>query len=96
MRFRATAVNAERSNAAGAVELECTAAGLLLVYRGMFAANEGYVPGAVASGTELVVPWPSVLETSLEGDQLFIEVDPRVTPLNRLCLSAFVATSLLP
>jgi hypothetical protein len=91
MRFRATAVNAERSNAAGAVELECTAAGLLLAYRGMFAANEGYVPGAVASGAELVVPWPSVLETSLEGDQLFIEVDPRVTPLNRLCLSAFAA-----
>ena len=47
MRFRATAKSSERSNAAGAVELECAEHGLLLGYRGVFALSEGYVPGAV-------------------------------------------------
>ncbi len=89
MRFRASAISSERSNAAGAVELECSAAGLVLAYQGMFALNDGYVPGAIATGAELLVPWPSVLETALEGDQLFLEVDARITPLNRLCLTAF-------
>ncbi|HKY35275.1 MAG TPA: hypothetical protein VJN18_05000 [Polyangiaceae bacterium] len=91
MRFRATAISSERSNAAGAVELECAAAGLTLAYRGVFAMSDGYVPGAVASGAEVVVPWPALLETTLEGDRLFIEVDSRITPLNRLCLTTFAA-----
>jgi hypothetical protein len=91
MRFRATAKTSERSNAAGAVELECTPDGLHLVYRGVFALSEGYVPGALASGSELLVPWPCVSETTLEGDELFLEVDARLTPLNRLCLTSFNA-----
>jgi hypothetical protein len=91
MRFRATAKNSERSNAAGAVELECAPEGLHLAYRGVFALSDGYVPGAVATGAELLVPWPSVLETTLEGDELFLEIDSRLTPLNRLCLTAFTA-----
>ena len=91
MRFRATAKNSERSNAAGAVELECAEHGLLLGYRGVFALNDGYVPGAVATGADLTVPWPSVLQTALEGDQLFLEVDVSITPLNRLCLTGFSA-----
>jgi len=91
MRFRATAISSERSNAAGAVELECSAAGLVLAYQGMFALSDGYVPGAVATGAELLVPWPAVLDTALEGDQLFVEIDARHTPLNRLCLTAFAA-----
>src|SRR6188768_2925455 len=89
MRFRATAISSERSNAAGAVELECSATGLLLAYHGMFAVSDGYVPAAVASGAELTVPWGSVVETTLEGDQLYLEVDQRLTPLNRLTLTAF-------
>src|SRR5690349_20139778 len=97
MRFRATAISNERSNAAGAVELECSTDGLLLAYHGMFAVSDGYVPGAVASGAELTVPWGSVLETALEGDQFFLEVGQRITPLNRLCLTAFAGgTELLP
>jgi hypothetical protein len=91
MRFRATAKTSERSNAAGAVELECTPDGLHLVYQGVFALSEGYVPGALASGSELLVPWPCVSETTLEGDELFLEVDARLTPLNRLCLTSFNA-----
>jgi hypothetical protein len=91
MRFRATAKTSERSNAAGAVELECVPDGLHLVYRGVFALNDGYVPGALASGTELLVPWSNVTETTLEGDELLVAIDPRLTPLNRLCLTAFTA-----
>ena len=91
MRFRATAKSSERSNAAGAVELECAEQGLLLGYRGVFALSEGYVPGAVATGSNLTVPWSLVRETALEGDELFLEVDSALTPLNRLCLTGFSA-----
>jgi hypothetical protein len=91
MRFRATAKSSERSNAAGAVELECAEHGLLLGYRGVFALTDGYVPGAVATGADLTVPWHNVTETALEGDELFLEVDASLTPLNRLCLTAFSA-----
>ncbi|MES1187773.1 MAG: hypothetical protein ABUL60_28400 [Myxococcales bacterium] len=91
MRFRATAKSSERSNAAGAVELECAEHGLLLGYRGVFALSDGYVPGAVATGADLTVPWGSVNQTSLEGDELFLEVDASLTPLNRLCLIGFSA-----
>src|SRR5258705_3979084 len=91
MRFRATAKSSERSNAAGAVELECAEQGLLLGYRGVFALSDGYVPGAVATGADITVPWASILETALEGDELFLHVDSSMTPLNRLCLMAFTA-----
>jgi hypothetical protein len=91
MRFRATAKSSERSNAAGAVELECTEPGLLLGYRGVFALSDGYVPGALASGLDLLVPWQSVWETTLEAGELFLEVDSSLTPLNRLSLSDFTS-----
>lgn len=91
MRFRATAKSSERSNAAGAVELECAEHGLLLGYRGVFALSDGYVPGAVATGADLTVPWGSVTQTALEGDELFLEVEVGITPLNRLCLTGFSA-----
>ncbi len=73
------------------MELECAEQGLLLGYRGVFALSEGYVPGAVATGSDLTVPWTSVLQTALEGDELFLEVDSGLTPLNRLCLTGFNA-----
>jgi hypothetical protein len=91
MRFRATAKSSERSNAAGAVELECAEPGLLIGYRGVFALSEGYVPGAVATGQDVTVPWPSIWETSLEGGELFLEVDASLTPLSRLCLTDFTS-----
>jgi hypothetical protein len=91
MRFRATARSSERSNAAGAVELECADHGLWLGYRGVFALTDGYVPGAVATGTELTVPWASITHAAVEGDELLLEVDAKLTPLNRLCLTAFSA-----
>jgi hypothetical protein len=91
MRFRATAKSSERSNAAGAVELECTEQGLRLGYRGVFALADGYVPGALATGLDLHVPWASVWETTVESGELFLEVDSSLTPLNRLSLSDFTS-----
>ncbi len=91
MRFRATAIQSERSNAAGAVELECSADGLLFVHQAVFASSEGYVPAAVAAGSELLVPWASIVEANVEGDQLLLEIEARLTPLNRLCLGHFSA-----
>jgi hypothetical protein len=98
MRFRATAKTSERSNAAGAVELACAEQGLTLVYRGVFALSDGYVPGAVATGAEILVPWASIQEAAVEGDELYLQIDPSLTPLNRLCLTAFTGTEehLLP
>lgn len=91
MRFFATAKSSERSNAAGAVELECSEQGLCLGYRGVFALNDGYVPGALATGADLTVPWSQVWRASLEGDDVLLEIDAALTPLNRLCLTAFSA-----
>jgi hypothetical protein len=91
MRFRATAKTSERSNAAGAVELECTREALRLGYRGVFALTEGYVPGAVATGQDLQVPWSQIRHAAVEGDELLLEIDQSLTPLNRLCLAAFTA-----
>lgn len=85
------AKSSERSNAAGPVELECAEEGLLLAYRGVFALADGYVPGALATGLELRVPWSSVWETTLDAGELFLEVDSSLTPLNRLSLSDFTS-----
>ena len=89
MRTRAVAVASERSNAIGSVELECTPLGLIIVYHGVGAFQEGYAPGALTSGTRVVVPWASVKESSLEGDRLFLHVDEALTPHHRLVLAGF-------
>lgn len=79
----------ERSNAVGTVELECTPAGLSLVYLGVGAFAAGYVPVNQAQSEKLLVPWPQVGEASLDGEQVFLALDPKLTPLNRLCLVNF-------
>lgn len=61
----------------------------MLGYRGVFALSEGYVPGAVATATDLLVPWASLEQTVVAGDELLLEIDARLTPHNRLCLTAF-------
>jgi hypothetical protein len=89
MKVRAIATAAERSNAIGTVELECTPHGLSVVYLGLGAFTEGYAPGTLTSGTGVMVPWAAVLQARLEGDQLYLEVDPRLTPHSRLTLAGF-------
>src|SRR5690348_769468 len=89
MRARAVAVPSDRSNAVGSVELECTPFGLLIVHHGVGAFQDGYAPGAVTSGTRVVVPWGAVREASIQGDRLLIAVDETLTPHNRLMLAGF-------
>jgi hypothetical protein len=89
MKVRAIATATEQSNAIGTVELECTPHGLSVVYLGLGAYSEGYAPGSLTSGTSVMVPWAGVVEARLEGDRLYLAVDPELTPHSRLALSGF-------
>ena len=82
----------ERSNAVGTVELECSPIGLSLLYLGVAGFSEGYVPVTQTTQTEsekLLVPWPQLAEASIDGEQVFLALDPKLSPLNRLCLVNF-------
>lgn len=79
----------ERSNAVGTVELECAPSGLSLLYLGMAGFSAGYVPVTQTDSEKLFVPWPQLSEASLDGEQLFLALDPKLSPLNRLCLVNF-------
>ncbi|MDQ2646657.1 MAG: hypothetical protein M3020_22810, partial [Myxococcota bacterium] len=96
MRYRAVAVANERSNAVGAVEVECTPHGLFVAYLGVGAFREGYAPGALTSGTGLTVPWSNVNEARLEGERVFIAIEPKLTPLNRMLLMNFASGNAAP
>ncbi|MBN1608060.1 MAG: hypothetical protein JW940_15610 [Polyangiaceae bacterium] len=89
MKVRAIAASAEESNAIGTLELECTPAGLVLVYVGVGAFSEGYAPAAVTTGTCVTVPWSAVQQARAQGEQVVLVLDPRVTPHNRLTLVNF-------
>ncbi|HWZ89530.1 MAG TPA: hypothetical protein VNW92_11790, partial [Polyangiaceae bacterium] len=89
MRFRAIAMASERSNAVGTVELECAPVGLSLVYVGVGGFSDGYVPTNTAQNEKLTVPWPELAEASVDGEQVFLALDPKLGPLNRLCLVNF-------
>jgi hypothetical protein len=89
LKVRATAVAAERSNAIGTVELECTPHGLALVYLGVGSFTEGYAPGALTMGTKVLVPWPQVQSARVEGEELFLGLDSVLTPHSRLVLVGF-------
>jgi hypothetical protein len=89
MKVRAIAVSTEESNAIGTLELECTPAGLVLVYLGVGAFSEGYAPGALTTGTCVTVPWSAVQLARAQGAQVVLVLDPRVTPHNRLTLVNF-------
>ena len=79
----------ERSNAVGTVELECAPHGLSLVYLGVAAFADGYAPTHQAERESLLVPWPQLVEASVDGEQVFLALEPKLTPLNRLCLVNF-------
>ena len=89
MLVRATAIATDRSNAIGTVELQCTPHGLVIVYLGVGAFSEGYAPGALTMGTRVTVPWSEVYEARVEGDQLFLSLEPARTPHHLLTLVNF-------
>ncbi|MEP7050667.1 MAG: hypothetical protein ABJB12_09955 [Pseudomonadota bacterium] len=89
MRFRAIAMASERSNAVGTVELSCEPGALSLLYLQVGGFSEGYVSANQAQSEKLLVPWPQLLEASVDGEQVFLALDPKLCPLNRLCLVNF-------
>jgi hypothetical protein len=89
VKVRATAVAEERSNAIGTVELECTPHGLIVIYLGVGAFTDGYAPAALTMGTRITVPWSQVQSARIEGAQLFLGLDPVLTPHSRLVLVGF-------
>ncbi len=95
MKIRATASATTRSNAIGRVELECTPLGLVVTYLGVGAFSDGYAPGALTHGTRLTAPWDAIREARAEGDQLFLSLEPRLTPHHRLVLTGFTSGDVL-
>jgi len=91
MRFSATAVASTRSNAVGAVEVECGTSGLTLNFLGVSAFRNDYAPAALTTGHELLVPWARLLQARAAGSQLYLELDPTLAPHNRLTLTSFQA-----
>lgn len=91
MKLRAIARATDRSNAIGAVELLCAPQGLLLTYLGTASWGDGYAPGALTHGTLITVPYMALLDARVDGDQVYLEIDPELTPLNRLVLTDFSA-----
>ncbi|MBI3204689.1 MAG: hypothetical protein HYZ29_24355 [Myxococcales bacterium] len=91
MKVRATAVAEGRANAIGTVELECTPHGLAVAYLGVGAFQEDYAPGALTIGTRITVPWSKVEAARVEGDQMYLGIDPELTPHSRMVLTHFTA-----
>jgi hypothetical protein len=89
MKVRAVAVASERSNAIGTVELECTPHGLMLVHLGVGSFSENYAPGALTTGTRVLVPWAAIERADIEADRLFLAFDPALSPHHRLLLANF-------
>ncbi|HEX2881436.1 MAG TPA: hypothetical protein VHO25_18030, partial [Polyangiaceae bacterium] len=89
MKVRAIAAKDPRSNTVGTVEIEAHAEGLVLIHVGASTFNEGYVPGTPTQQTGLFVPWSAVRTASIEDDQLFLAIDPALSPLNRMVLRGF-------
>lgn len=96
MRYRAVAIGSERSNTVGTLELECTPDGLFVAYSAAAAFSPGYAPAALTQGTEVTVPWDQISEARVEGEQILVVFDPRLTPLNRLLLTRFTTARALP
>ncbi|MFO0571874.1 MAG: hypothetical protein U0263_39990 [Polyangiaceae bacterium] len=89
MKVRATAVAADRANAIGSVELECTPHGLAVAYLGVGSFSEGYAPGALTQGTRICVPWSEVETARIEGEQMFLALSAEHTPHSRMVLTHF-------
>lgn len=91
MRVYATATKSSRSNAVGQIELECTLNGLVVGLFGVGAYSDGYAPGALASGTRLVLPWSSVKSARVAPEAVDLELDAPGFPHDRLTLTRFSA-----
>jgi hypothetical protein len=95
MRVRCTARADFRANAVGHLELETTDRGLLVTHLSVAAYREGYAPSPATSGTQVLVPWPSVRATRSGDAELLLSLDEQLTPLSRLALAGFSLSAAL-
>lgn len=96
MKVRAIAAASERSNAVGALELECSPQGLVAGYVGVSTYADGYAPGVPAEPRTLTIPWQKITAAQATGEHLWLEVDPEVTPHNKVLLTHFSEGSDVP
>lgn len=89
MKVRAVAAADERCNAIGTLELECTELGLVIDYLGVGAFSEGYAPAALTHGTRITVPWADLVKVRVEGEYIYLETTPELSPHNRMLLKGF-------
>ncbi len=89
MRVRCKATADYRSNAVGSLELETSASGLLISYRGVGSYQQGYAPATLTEGTQLCAPWNAVHAIRIGSENLLLHVDAKLTPLNRFFLGDF-------
>lgn len=89
MKVRAVAAPSQDSTAVGSIELECTPHGLVMVYLGVAAYQQGYAPGAVTSGTRVVAPWQEVVDVRTHQDAILVSLNPALTPHHKLYLKNF-------
>jgi hypothetical protein len=89
MRVRCKATADYRSNAVGSLELETSPSGLLVSYRGVGSYQRGYAPGTLTHGTQLCVPWNQVHAVRIGSEHLLLNIDAKLTPLNRFYLGEF-------
>ena len=89
MRVRCRACADYRSNAVGAVELECTPPGLCVTLAGVSSYREGYAPGPPVESSTVCVPWSGVYATLLGNDELLLSLEAGRLPLNRFRLGEF-------
>jgi len=92
MRVRAISLASARSNVVGALEIECSPAGLSITYVDAALLSDQGVPVAIDAGRNVSVAWSHVRDARVLGDAVAFEIDPTPWPHQRLLLVRFEAT----
>src|SRR5260221_5082730 len=92
MRVRAISLASARSNVVGALEVECSPAGLSITYVEAALLSDQGIPVTIDAGRSVSVPWSKVEDARVLGDAVAFEIDPTPWPPQRLLLVRFEAT----
>ena len=92
MRVRAISLASARSNVVGALEVECSPAGLSITYVDAALLSDQGIPVGIDAGRSVSVPWSKVEDARVLGDAVAFEIDPSPWPAQRLLLVRFEAT----
>lgn len=92
MRVRAISLASARSNVVGAIEIECSLAGLSITYLDAALLGDQGAPVVIDAGRQVNVSWSQVRDARVLGDAVAFEIDPTPWPAQRLLLVRFEAT----